>query len=847
VVLMRFARPALLAALALALAAPAAASTRSLPPAPDQLHAFLLRADEPVSHTFSRTPSFAWLPVRGADHYEFEVANSPTFNDGTVVWSDASLKTPAASVPYALPWMTGAPYALYTRVRAWTADGPGDWSQVFGFNMRWSSLPQPVPTYPGLLSWSTVPGATRYDVWLIEANKVISTRTNVADEREYYTFHQQPAWTSVVHWRVRAVRNLYGADQGLPNGLPAVTYGPWSPIYTSANPPVSSGPITLTAAFSDVTSSAAQPEAHRLTPGFAFTGNQGLNGTSYELFRTYVFTDSDCVNVVFRGAIVGSPAYAPRTTGPLALPSGDVTAARTSYLPDGPEPLSYMADWAQVHPTEMDAPTAAPTGTDTTGSSGTDSSGTGSTGTSSSGTGTTGTGSTGSGSSGSTGTGSSTSGSSGSTGSSAGDPGKPATPNANLPTTPDRLGAPVDLWDTGSPNGRYYWTVVPVKAAAIPQVVTTLAAAAQRGDTTITVNNASGMTGATITIGAGANAETATVTSVGAGTLTLSSGLVSDHNAGESVVDPPRVSYQDAELPQDACAAGRVATFGKVSQPVLAGSTSPYASGLSPTGRLTAAYSGKPSFYGAPLVAWQPAVGADEYEVQWSRTKYPWNPVGQRSTYGTSAVLDSSANGTPANLAPGTWYYRVRGLDLALPGTASALTWSDPVAFNVARPTFRIVPTGQAPASAKPSGAYAADSFSIVAPSSWKRTTPPSSFYDYLPGSPLTRYHAAGGKASVTVSIGSGRGATSFADWSQQVADTLARQDDTLSGSIAAVTVPVAGGQARRLTFTEKDSSGTHSIRLWAFATATHSGYVILSGGTPAQLDAIAKSFRLTS
>ena len=36
-------------------------------------------------------------------------------------------------------------------------------------------------------------------------------------------------------WRVRAVRQLYGA---FPNGLPTVSYGPWSPVYTSTNPPI---------------------------------------------------------------------------------------------------------------------------------------------------------------------------------------------------------------------------------------------------------------------------------------------------------------------------------------------------------------------------------------------------------------------------------------------------------------------------------------------------------------------------------------------------------------------------------------------------------------------------------
>ncbi len=55
-------------------------------------------------------------------------------------------------------------------------------------------------------------------------------------------------------------------------------------------------------------------------PALTFTGDQGLDGESYRLFRTYAFTDRDCVNVVFKGSVVGSPAFAPRVNGPLQLP-----------------------------------------------------------------------------------------------------------------------------------------------------------------------------------------------------------------------------------------------------------------------------------------------------------------------------------------------------------------------------------------------------------------------------------------------------------------------------------------------------------------------------------------------
>ena len=81
-----------------------------------------------------------------------------------------------------------------------------------------------------------------------------------------------------------------------------------------------------------------------------------------------------------------------------------------------------------------------------------------------------------------------------------------------------------------------------------------------------------------------------------------------------------------------------------------------------------------------PIVAWRPVVGATEYEIQWSRSAYPWRRQGSTRTVATSTVLQ---------LPAGVWYYRVRGLNSAQVGTP-AMTWSAPVAVKVVRPTFRI-------------------------------------------------------------------------------------------------------------------------------------------------------------
>jgi hypothetical protein len=572
--------------------------------APKGLHGFMLRADEPVVHTFARTPSFGWSPVKGARRYQFELATSRSFNDNAVVWSASGLKLPAVSVPISLPWMTGQPYSLYAHVRAVTSRGAGKWSTPFGFNMRWTTVPTPLaPSYPGLLRWSAVPGASGYTVWLVDADKQFTTRTNMADEREYYTFHQDPAWAGTVHWRVRAMRMLYGnAD----NGIPSVSYGPWSPIYTSTNPPFTNGPLTVSSTVSKVVSDAGHVRAHEVMPGFVYRGDTSIWGTSEELYRVEVFSDQDCLNPVFRGAIVGSPAYVPRESGPLALPTdvNGVSQARTSFLPEGAEPDSKSADDATVKTNEMDL-------------------------------------------------------------------------------SSNSQAAKVDLWDSDWPSGRYYWTVMPVDIVPDQVLSTVLSVPVLPGATTITVANATGiLAGDPLNIGS-PFAENAVVQAVNGNDITLTAPVSNFHAAGETVVRPSGgVKYRDAELTQDACAAGRKLTFGKSSLPAVTGQAAAFASGLSPSGKLVSASGLRPRFYGQPLVAWQPTLATDKYEVQWSHKLYPWKTAGSVQTFATSTTLP---------LTPGTWYYRVRGIDNLMIGPKPQLSWSKPVRLVVTKPRFRVV------------------------------------------------------------------------------------------------------------------------------------------------------------
>jgi hypothetical protein len=620
--------------------------------APAGLHGFLLRADEPATATFHRTPSFAWNPVAGATGYQFQISTSSSFRDNGIVYNTNSVTTPVAAPPIILPWITGSPHALYARVRATTATDVTPWSSTFGFDVIPPPPPTPLPSKPALLRWTPVDGASGYQVWLVDVlgGKKETVRTNVLDEREFYTFHQSAQWIGKVRWRVRASRS--NASGGPANGLPAVTYGAWSPIYSTSNVAPTGGPIKLVYTISDnVSDGNATTPAHRLMPGFTWTGNQSLSGTPAELFRVYVFTDSQCLNLVYASAVVGSPAYAPRPGGPLNLPMDPIAIAnaRGKYLDDGTESGGQMYDGTVVTPQEQAAP-ASPTITPPVdpGAAGAPSA--------------------------------PAPGGSGSSGGSSGAPSSGGGPSVSA-------GAPVNLWDTDWPQSGYYWTVIPVSTSSGSSGASTIAApGASKGSNLVPAADPTQFAiGQSITIGVSPNTDTATITAIGSSLLTLNLPLGSGHSPGDPIVttNSVGVTYKDLELPQDACAAGRVQRFGISSEPALTTSQQPFATGLSADGRLTSA-ANTSSFYGRPLVAWTPALGAQNYQLQWSKTAYPFVSQGDIMTTSTSAVLP---------LTPGTWYYRVRGFDYNLPSGVQQMSWSSPQQLVVSKPRFKVEPS----------------------------------------------------------------------------------------------------------------------------------------------------------
>lgn len=638
----------------LALAAGATSATaQTAADSPTGLHGFLLRADESPRLSFPRTPAFAWNPVPGATGYEFQLSTSDTFRDNGRVWQDDKLTSPVAAPLLTLPWISGSPHSLYARVRAVFSDHTrSPWSDDYGFDMAPPAPPTPLPAAPGLLRWTPVQGADSYEVWLLDAKKHEIVRTNVLDEREYYTLHPTSKWIGTVHWRIRALRS--DVPERL-NSIPATHYGAWSPAYTSTNPDFAGGDIRLGSTVSDIVSNGdPAAAAHKLMPAFTWTGNQALDGSPAQFFRVEVFTDRQCLNRVFTGPLVASQAYAPRPQGPLSLPTtaAGITGAAAGYLPDGAQPVVTSYDGRPVVPNEqlepasptLSAPDDLPDGGATTG--------------------------------GATGTGGVTI--------DIGWDGNEST----------KAGAPVDVWDTNWPQGGYYWTVIAVAGKPPDQLMTSVAApGAMAGVTSLPVANSEGFSvGDQVTIGTSGNTETATVIGVDSGVLTVSVALKSGHGIGETVLRPAGsgLSYRELELPQDVCRGaaeggpGRVARFGKASEPALSSGGDPFASGLSTEGDLVTATVSSPTFYSWPVVSWSPALGATTYEVQWGHTRANdvFVPEFHQITAGTSLVLP---------VTPGTWSYRVRGFDFLLPTGAQGMSWSDTERITVAPPTFVVV------------------------------------------------------------------------------------------------------------------------------------------------------------
>ena len=218
-------------------------------------------------------------------------------------------------------------------------------------------------------------------------------------------------------------------------------------------------------------------------------------------------------------------------------------------------------------------------------------------------------------------------------------------------TVSGNVGPPVSLWDVDWPSSGYYWTVIPVVAVGAREAPTVVGSG--RGE--------------------GRDRRSPSLSTTGFARRRrrldrrrLRARQRHDHQRrrrhDHAVTAPTnsrtspasgrpvrrlRSRYVDAELAEDVCAARSAACSGSASRASRRSRArrrrSPRASRRA-AGSTSAAHTS--TFYGAPLIAWTPAFNADIYEVQYSKTRYPFKPeVDPRSsvkgfmTFSTSDVL----------------------------------------------------------------------------------------------------------------------------------------------------------------------------------------------------------------
>ena len=273
----------------------------------------------------------------------------------------AALTSPVAAPTVMLPWITGNPHALFARVRGITASATTPWSTPFGFDMVPGSRRNRCRASRGCCAGrrSKARTATR------SGSSTSTTR------RPRWKPSSPTSWTSAsstpftarpagpaVRWRIRALRTDRTDNnmQTRQNGLPAVGYGPWSPVYNSTNPPYVGGPIKLGHTVSDVVSAGdAGSPAHRLMPAFTFSGDQAERRHECGALP----------RLCLHGPAMPQPCLckrrdrqprlraAPVRTTLAARLAGSTARGTCRYLSDGSEPDSYTFDGLKVQSTEL--------------------------------------------------------------------------------------------------------------------------------------------------------------------------------------------------------------------------------------------------------------------------------------------------------------------------------------------------------------------------------------------------------------------------------------------------------------------------------------------------------------
>jgi hypothetical protein len=268
----------------------------------------------------------------------------------------------------------------------------------------------------------------------------------------------------------------------------------------------------------------------------------------------------------------------------------------------------------------------------------------------------------------------------------------------------------------------------------------------------------------------------------------------------------------------------------------------------------------KPTVYGVPLVSWAPIAGAGAYEVEWSKTSYPFKLEANNPsvvTYATSLLLGPRrGDGSVGPLSPGVWYYRVRGIDFSIAAGSSPasrrLSWSDPIPILVAKPTFKIVGGGTSVTVGKSSGSSASSfhrwnltDFALTLPKAWKQLSVKDTVISFAAYDPALK---GGYRTSVSVLAAGGRDTRTVAQWEQ---DLVAQAKRLTTGTIVHAVVTEPGGTAVYLEYHVPSGKKTIAVQQYVFDAGAKS-YIVtfetlagLEKGYSATFAAAARSFRL--
>ena len=148
--------------------------------------------------TYSRTPSFAWAPVAAGigGHYQFQIATSQELpgRDARVQGHERSAASrdgaAAASVGDRLRRTRSGPTSAGSR-RTGRRRLRGANPSASTFSGPRTACPHRSPLLKASCRWAPIDGATAYEVLYTDLHPAQSfqTTTNVADEREFFTWH----------------------------------------------------------------------------------------------------------------------------------------------------------------------------------------------------------------------------------------------------------------------------------------------------------------------------------------------------------------------------------------------------------------------------------------------------------------------------------------------------------------------------------------------------------------------------------------------------------------------------------------------------------------------------------